>query len=117
MCENGVNANSISFHGQQCGIHFSNKNWKSQQTVNVTGTVDNMVNYEDRVSALRLYHDAEKVNVTIDELAFWIGVTLKDIKVSFDKDLEETTDKCRYVCPYNISLDYLSYPMSPSLPS
>ncbi|VDI03159.1 Hypothetical predicted protein, partial [Mytilus galloprovincialis] len=86
-CEKGLNANSLSFHGQNCGIQFANKNWKTRQTVNVSGTVDNMVNYEDRVSALRLYHDSDRVNVTVDEIAFWIGVTLEDIKFRIkDKD-------------------------------
>ncbi|CAG2254630.1 unnamed protein product [Mytilus edulis] len=57
------------------------------EIVTVTGAIDNMVNFEDRVTALRLYHDMNKVKTSAEELDFWRGVTLEDIRFRIkDKD-------------------------------
>lgn len=82
-CQFGLNKKSLSFESQKCGIYFSNLKWKAKQKVHITGNVDNVVNFDDRITAIRLYNDAKKVTTDTPELDLWKGIILPDIMVCF----------------------------------
>lgn len=83
-CKFGLNKKSLSFQSQMCGIFFSNLKWKDEQVVNVTGSADNIVNFDDRIAAIRLYSDANKVTTDTPELDLWKGIILPDTLVCLE---------------------------------
>lgn len=80
-CQFGLSKKSLTFQSQQCGIFFSNLKWKDKQVVHITGNPDNVVNFDDRIAAIRLYSDANKVTTDTPELDLWKGIILPDIMV------------------------------------
>jgi hypothetical protein len=40
-----------------------------------------MINFDDRLTALQLYHDVSKTNTDIPELQLWNGIMLPELKV------------------------------------
>lgn len=82
-CHHELDNESLSFQSEKCGIYFSNLMWKDKQVVNITGNVDNVVNFDDRIAAIRLYSDASKVKTDTPELDLWTGFILPDIMVCF----------------------------------
>jgi hypothetical protein len=82
-CHHVLDKKSIKFQSQKCGIYFSNLKWKDKQLVNITGDLDNVVNFDGRITAIRLYNDAKKATTATPELNLWKGIILPDIMVCF----------------------------------
>ena len=80
LCRNGLADDTLVFESQKCGIFFSHFDYTTPQIFNVTGAADNMINFNDRLAVLQIYHDALKANTDIPELYLWNGIMLPELK-------------------------------------
>ena len=81
FCRDGLTDNALAFESQKCGIYFSHHDYTTPQIIHVTGAADNMINFNDRLAVLQIYHDASKTNTNIPELHLWNGIMLPELKV------------------------------------
>lgn len=102
-CQFGLDKKSLSFESQKCGIFFSNLKWKDKQMVHITGNVDNVVNFDDRITAIRLYNDVKKVTTATPELDLWKGLILPDITVCFSITVFFRIKRTIYILIYSTS--------------
>ena len=80
-CQDGLTDDALAFETQQCGIYFSHRDYATPQIIHVTGAADRMINFDDRLTALQLYHDVSETNTDIPELQLWNGIMLPELKV------------------------------------
>ena len=80
-CQGSLTDNALVFKSQKCGIYFSHHDYTTTQIIHVTGAADNMINFNDRLAVLQIYHDASKTNTNIPELHLWNGIMLPELKV------------------------------------
>ena len=78
-CLNNIQAESMIFNTQECGVTFSNNNWEMPVNLIVTGYVDNVYNSDDRTSHIRL---KIKANSSTGLSGVWDTVNIPDIQVS-----------------------------------
>lgn len=81
-CIGELSEEALAFKTELCGVLFHHTEWKKPRHINITGTSDGILNGEDRLSILQLYHNAQ-VSTACEELKFWIGFTLPEIKVLY----------------------------------
>jgi hypothetical protein len=79
-CQDGLTDDTLAFESQKCGIYFSHHDYTTPQIILVTGAADNMINFNDRLAVLQIYHDASKTNTDIPELQLWNGIKIIIVK-------------------------------------
>jgi hypothetical protein len=72
---------ALAFKTQHCGIYFSHRDYATPQIIHVTGAADRMINLDDRLAVLQLYHDASPIHTKVAELQLWNGIMLPELKV------------------------------------
>ena len=78
-CVNNIQAKSMVFNTQECGVTFSTNNWEMAVNLIVTGYVDNVYNSDDRTGHIRL---KIKANSSTGLSGVWDTVNIPDIQVS-----------------------------------
>jgi hypothetical protein len=77
-CVNNIQAESMVFNTQECGVTFSTNNWEMPVNLIVTGYVDNVYNIDDRTGHIRLkIEEGSSTGLT----GVWDTVNIPDIQV------------------------------------
>jgi hypothetical protein len=77
-CVNNIQAESMVFNTQECGVTFSTNNWEIPVDLIVTGYVDNVYNTDDRTGHIRLkIEEGSSTGLS----GVWDTVNIPDIQV------------------------------------